>query len=139
MEILSSIYDYVLDYFLEDAYLMGLQGVGLLLLFLAIWATLAYYRSQEYLYFKNYMVNETDFIGHLRRMDEAFRIAMLFCLLGVFLITCSIALIFSYQSSVVFKLDVTELIASVFIYAMCYLVAVFGIQLANITHVESES
>ncbi len=131
MEIMSSVYSYVVDYFVEDAYLMALQGVGLLLLFLAVWGTIAYSRQRNYKDFKMSAISESLFLDRVKGLAEIFRIALLFCLLGFFLVTCSIAAIYCSYDRVNFNIDVGEVLLTLVTMGIFYAFALFAIQLAG--------
>ncbi len=139
MDILNSVYEYIIDYFLEDAYLLALQGVGLLLLFLAVWGTIAYFRQRNYQDYKKSLLTEDLFIARVKRMTEIFRVALLFCMLGVFLVVCSTTAIYCSNENISFDVSLTEILSSVGAYIIFYAYVLIALDVLNLSARPSES
>lgn len=97
MEILSSIYDYVVDGLVEDAYTNGLLGVCFFLVLIAAFGTAYHFHLNDCCALKEHRLSEARFTARKKRYAKVLRIATLFFVLSAFLMISSVLAYYSHD------------------------------------------
>ena len=126
MEILSSIFDYVVDGLVEDAYTNGLWGVGLSLMLIAVIGTAYHFHLKDCCALKEHRLSEALFTARKKRYAKVLRIATPVFLYSVFLMISSVLTYYSHDD-MNFTLYFGDALLTLVTFAVSYAMVMFAV------------